>query len=158
MSASPEAMWSNSLALTVNDPADDSEILAAGVREYTITPGYEHTQLYTLDSVNREAVKRYEHDVAVEITYAKFSLEFAQEWLGGEGATATASQDSSDPMKFNLVSVTPSADGGFERTTEVTDVVFPEFPLDQASYGEFEEYSLSGTGRTVGQIEDTSGA
>lgn len=156
MSASPEAMWSNSAAITINDPAADTEILVAGIREYTVTPGYEHTQLYTLDSVNREAVKRYEHDVAVEITYAKFSMEFAQEWLGGEGATATASQDSSDPMKFNIVNVTPSEDGGFERTTEVTDVVFSEFPLDQVSYGEFEEYSLSGSGRTVGQIEDTS--
>lgn len=156
MSASPEAVWSNSAAITFNDPSDDSEILVAGVREYSFTPGYEHTDLYTLDSVHREAVKRYEHDVAVEITYAKFSMEFAQEWLGGEGATATASQDSSDPMKFNIQSVTPSADGGFERTTEITDVVFPEFPLDSASYGEFEEYSLSGSGRTVGNLEDTS--
>jgi hypothetical protein len=103
-------------------------------------------------------VKRYEHDVNVEITYAKFSLEFAQEWLGGEGSTATASQDSSDPMKFNLVNVTPSADGGFERTTEVADVVFPELPLDMISYGEFEEYSITGSGRQVSDLSDTSGA
>lgn len=158
MSTSPSAMWSGSAAITFEDPADDSEILVAGIREYTVTPGYEHTELYTLDSVNREAVKRYEHDVAVEITYANFSVEFAQEWLGGEGATATASQDSSDPMKFNIENVQPSADGGFERTTQVTDVVFPEFPLDQVSYGEFEEYSLSGSGASVGQLEDTSSA
>lgn len=157
MSATPEAMWSGAAAITLEDPADDSEILVAGIREYTVTPGYEHTELYTLDSVNREAVKRYEHNVAVEITYANFSMEFAQEWLGGEGATATSSQDSSDPMKFNIINVQESADGGFERTTEVTDVVFSEFPLDQVSYGEFEEYDLSGSGRTVGQVEDTSG-
>jgi len=158
MAATPEAMWSNSLALTVEDPAGDSEILAGGVREYSITPVYEHTNLYTIDSAFRESVKRYEHDVNVEITYAKFSVEFAQEWLGGEGATATASQDDSDPMKFNLQSVTPSEDGGFERTTKVVDVVFPEFPLDQVNYGEFEEYSLTGSGRKVDQLEDTSGA
>jgi hypothetical protein len=158
MSASPEAVWSNSGALTWEDPADDSEILFAGVREVTITPAYEHTELYTIDSAFRDAVKRYEHNVNVEITYAKFSLEFAQEWLGGEGATATASQDDSDPMKFNLENVTPSADGGFERTTEVTDVVIPELPLDSATYGEFEEYSLTGSGRTVGNLADTSGA
>jgi hypothetical protein len=103
-------------------------------------------------------VKRYEHDVNVEITYAKFSVKFAQEWLGGEGATATASQDDNDPMLFNIENVQPSEDGGFERTTSVTDVVFPEFPLDQVSYGEFEEYSLTGTGRTIGNLEDTSGA
>jgi hypothetical protein len=158
MSANPEAIWSNSAALTVEDPADDSEILFAGVREYSVTPAYEHTNLYTIDSTFREAVKRYEHDVNVEITYAKFSLEFAQEWLGGEGSTATASQDSSDPMKFNLVNVTPSADGGFERTTEVADVVFPELPLDMISYGEFEEYSITGSGRQVSDLSDTSGA
>jgi len=154
MAASPESIWSNSLALTIEDPADDSEILAGGVREYSITPAYEHTNLYTFDSTFRDAVKRYEHDVNVELTYAKFSVEFAQEWLGGEGATATASQDSSDPMKFNLDSVTPSSDNTFERTTVVEDVVFPEFPLDQANYGEFEEYSLTGSA----QLEDTSGA
>jgi len=158
MAASPESIWSNSLALTIEDPADDSEILAGGVREYSITPAYEHTNLYTFDSTFRDAVKRYEHDVNVELTYAKFSVEFAQEWLGGEGATATASQDSSDPMKFNLDSVTPSSDNTFERTTVVEDVVFPEFPLDQANYGEFEEYSLTGSGRQVSQLEDTSGA
>lgn len=153
-----EAMWSNSGALTFEDPADDSEILFAGVREVTLTPAYEHTNLYTFDSTFREAVKRYEHDVNVEITYAKFSMEFAQEWLGGEGSTATASQDSADPMKFNLERVTPSADGGFERTTAVSDVVFPELPLDDASYGEFEEYSLTGSGRQVSNLADTSGA
>jgi len=74
MSANPEAIWSNSAALTVEDPADDSEILFAGVREYSVTPAYEHTNLYTIDSTFRDAVKRYEHDVNVEITYAKFSL------------------------------------------------------------------------------------
>jgi len=158
MAASPEGIWSNSGALTFTDPSDDSEILFAGVRDVTITPAYEHTELYTIDSTFRDAVKRYEHNVNVEITYAKFSVEFAQEWLGGEGATATASQDDADPMKFNLENITPSSDGGFERTTQVTDVVFPELPLDSASYGEFEEYDLTGSGRTVGQLEDTSGA
>jgi len=158
MSVDPGAIWSNSGALTFTDPADDSEILFAGVRDITITPAYEHTNLYTIDSAFREAVKRYEHDVNVEITYAKFSLEFAQEWLGGEGSTATASQDDSDPMKFNLENVTPSSDGTFERTTSVADVVFPELPLDQATYGEFEEYSLTGSGRKVDNLADTSGA
>lgn len=155
MSAAPEAMWSNAGVITFNDPADDSEILVAGYRDMTITPGYEHTDLYTMDSTFRETVKRYEHDVTVEITYANFSIEFAQEWLGGPGATATASQDDADPMQFDVERVHTSADGGFERTTAVTGVVFPEFPLDQASYGEYEEYSLTGTGREVTNLADT---
>jgi len=158
MAATPEGIWSNSGALTFTGPSDDSEILFAGVRDISITPVYEHSKLYTIDSTFRETVKRYEHDVNVEITYAKFSVEFAQEWLGGEGSTATASQDSADPMKFSLENVTPSASGGFERTTAVADVVFPELPLDSASYGEYEEYDLTGSGRQVDQLEDTSGA
>jgi len=158
MSATPEGMWSNSLALTFTDPSDDSEILFAGVRDVSITPTYEHSELYTFDSTNRETVKRYEHNVNVEITYAKFSVEFAQEWLGGEGATATATQDSSDPMKFDLETITPSADGGFERTTAVENVVFAELPLDSATYGEFEEYDLSGSGRQISSLTDSSGA
>lgn len=153
-----EAVWSNDLVLTIEDPADDSTIVVGGIRDVQITPGYEHTDLYTIDSVNREAVKRYEHDVQVEITYAKFSFEFVQEWLGGPGATATASQDSSDPMKFNIETVTETEDGTAERTVQVTDVVFAEFPIQSATYGEFEEYDLSGSGRTIGQVEDTSGA
>ena len=158
MAASPEGIWSNSGAITFTDPADDSEILVAGVREISLIPGYEHEELFTMDSTFRETVKRYEHNVSVEITYAKFSVEFAQEWLGGAGATATASQDDADPMLFDIERITPSASGTFERTTAVTDVHFPEFPLDDASYGEYEEYSLTGTGRTVEQLEDTSGA
>lgn len=158
MSATPEGMFSNAAVLTFTDPADDSDILFAGVRDYNIGAVYEEAELYTLDSVFKEHVKRYEHDVPVEITYAKFSLEFAQQWLGGEGATATSSQDDTDPMKFDLETVTPSADGGFERTTAVEDITFPELPLDNVTYGEFEEYDISGSGRKVGSLTDTSGA
>ena len=155
MSAEPEAVWSNSRVLSVQNSADET-VPIAGIREVTITPAYEHTELYTMDSSFRESVKRYEHNVNVEITYAKFSVELAQEWLGGEGATATGSQDDSDPTLFAIEDVTPSADGGFERTTAVADVVFPEFTMVDGSYGEYEEWSLSGSGREITQLEDTS--
>jgi len=111
-----------------------------------------------MDSSFRDTVKRYEHNVNVEITYAKFSVEAAQEWLGGEGATATASQDDSDPALFSIEDVTPSADGTFERTAVVENVVFPEFPVVEGSYGEYEEWDLSGSGRQLSDFSDTSGA
>jgi hypothetical protein len=155
---SPEAMFSNEAAITITDPADDSEILFGGIRDYNVTAAYEHAELYTIDSAFRDTVKRFEHNVNVEITYAYFTLEFAQEWLGGEGATATASQDDNDPMFFNIENVHESEDGTFQRTTDVTNIVFPELPLDQISYGEYEEYSLTGSGRKIGNLEDTSGA
>lgn len=157
MSASPEAMFSNAKVLSVTNSAATSVPLA-GIREVTITPAYEHTELYTIDSTFREDVKRYEHDVNVEITYANFSLDLAQEWLGGEGQTATASQDSSDPTLFQIEDVHTSSDGGFERTVAVDDVVFPEFPVIDASYGEFEEYGLTGSGKQISDLSDTSGA
>jgi hypothetical protein len=149
-------MWSNARVLSVQNSADTS-VPIAGIREVTITPADEIQELYTMDSNFRENVKRYEHNVNVEITYAKFSLDLVQEWLGGEGSTATASQDSSDPTLFAIEDVSQSADGSFERTTAVTDVVIPEFPVIDGSYGEFEEYGITGTGRTV-EVTDTSGA
>jgi len=157
MAASPEAMWSNAKVLSVSNSADTS-VPIAGIREVTITPAYEHTELYTFDSTFREDVKRYEHNVNVEITYANFSLELAQEWLGGEGSTATASQDDADPALFQIEDVHTSADGGFERTVAVDDVVFPEFPAIDATYGEFEEYGLTGSGKQISDLSDTSGA
>jgi hypothetical protein len=151
-----DAIWSGSATLTVKTDGGTS-IPIAGLQELEIIPGYEHEELFTLDSTFRENVKRYEHNVSVDITYAKFDVTAAQEWLGGEGATATASQDTNDPELFRIEDVSESADGEYVRDTVVKKVHFPEFPILSKSYGEFEEWDLSGTGRTVGNLEDTSG-
>ena len=45
MSADPSAIWSNARTLSVP---------IAGIREVTITPAYEHTELYTMDSSFRD--------------------------------------------------------------------------------------------------------
>jgi len=154
--SSEEAIWSNARTLSVQNAADTT-VPIAGIQEVSIVPAYEHEELYTMDSSFRDTVKRYEHNVNVEITYAKFSVDAAQEWLGGEGATATASQDDSDPALFSIEDVTPSADGTFERTAVVENVVFPEFPVVEGSYGEYEEWDLSGSGRQLSDFSDTSG-
>jgi len=155
--SSEEAIWSNARTLSVQNSADET-VPIAGIQEVSIVPAYEHEELYTMDSSFRDTVKRYEHNVNVEITYAKFSVEAAQEWLGGEGATATASQDDSDPALFSIEDVTPSDKGAFERTAVVENVVFPEFPVVEGSYGEYEEWDLSGSGRQLSDLSDTSGA
>jgi len=152
-----DAIWSGAGVLTVNN-SNGTAVNIAGIQDATITPAYEHEELYTLDSVLRETVKRYEHNVNVEITYAKFDPQAAQEWLGGEGSTATASQDTNDPALFNIEDVATSADGTYERTVVADKVVFPEFPIKSASYGEYEEWDLTGSGREISQIEDTSTA
>jgi len=149
-----DAIWSGAGVLTVENSSGDT-VNIAGIQDATITPAYEHEELYTLDSTFRETVKRYEHNVNVEITYAKFDPSAVQEWLGGEGSTATASQDTNDPALFNIEDVATSADGTYERTVVADKVVFPEFPIKSASYGEYEEWDLTGSGREISQIEDT---
>lgn len=153
MSVTPETVWSNARVLTVTNTAAD-DIPIAGIREVSIMPAYEHTELYTMDSNHRENAKRYEHNVNVEITYALFSLDMVHEWLGGEGSTATASQDTSDPTLFDIEDVS-TADGQIERTSAVEDMIIPEFPVVDGSYGEFEEYGITGSGKTV-SVTDTS--
>jgi hypothetical protein len=152
-----EAIFSNVGVLTVQDDSATA-VPIAGIRDVEIIPGYETTELYTMDSTFRDAVKQYEHTVEVNITYANFDIPAAQQWLGGEGATATASQDTEDPTLFNVEFVSTSADGTFERTAVAEKVVFPTFPVVSATQDEFEEFDLSGSGRTLSQLADTSGA
>jgi len=158
MSASSEPYWLSDGVLTAQNAEDATETPVAGIRGVTITPAYETTELYTADSTFRETVKQYEHNVNVEIDYVFFNMDTAQQWLGGQGTTtATASTDTSDPMLFTVERVDPSANGDVERTTEVENVVFPEFPVVDGSQDEFEEYGLSGSGRSITNLADTSG-
>jgi hypothetical protein len=149
-----EAVFSNEGVLTVENDSGTA-VPIAGIRDVTITPGYETAELYTADSTFRDTVKQYEHSVEVEITYANFDIEAAQEWLGGEGATATASTDTNDPTLFSVEFVSQSADGSFERTAAAEKVVFPDFPVVSGTQDEFEEFDLSGTGKTVELTDST---
>jgi hypothetical protein len=150
-----EAIFSNVGVLSVEN-STGTVVPIAGIRDVEVVPGYETTELYTIDSTFRDAVKQYEHSVEVNITYANFDIPAAQEWLGGEGATATASTDTEDPTLFTVEFVSESADGTFQRTAAVTKVVFPDFPVVQASQDEFEEFELSGTGRILESLTDTT--
>ncbi len=153
------AFWFDDGALTLIEEGQTTEYQPVGLRGITITAKAEHEEFDTADSTLFEAVKRHTQRVSVEIDYAKFPLDMAQAWLaGGDGGSATATQDTSDVAQFNLTAVATSVDGTVERTIEVTDIHFPEFELLNGSENEYEEYTLSGTGRTVGQLEDTSGA
>lgn len=145
--------------LTVTNSADSSETPLAGLQGITVTPEYELQQLYTADSTFREEAKQHSHNVNVDIDYSVFDIATAKQWLGGEGTTAaTSSTDTSDPAQFKVEVVQASADGSLEKTVEVAKVIFPDFPLIDGSQGEFEEYGLSGSGRTVANLDETSGA
>jgi len=145
-------------SLTLVEQGQTEEFQPVGLQNVTVTPAYEHENLFTADSTFREDVKRHTHTVDIEIGYSKFSIEMAQTWLSGGGGTATASQDNNNVAQFNATLVSTSTDGTVERTLEVTNIDFPEPEFLNGSQGEYEEYTLSGTGETIGQLEDTSGA
>jgi len=136
----------------------ETAVAIAGLQGLTITPSWNINRYYTADSGFIESQKQSEHEVPVEIDYGKFDVEAAQEWLGGDGSTATSSTDTSDPQKYTVSAVTEADDGSFERTCVVEGVTFEEFPMVDGSRGEFEEFNLSGTGEIISQLEDTSAA
>jgi len=152
-----ESFWFNDGALTVTNNDGGTDFSIAGLKGITITPSFEMTQYYTADSTLWHVAKQYEHSVAVEIDYAFFNLEIAQQWLAGEGTTtATATADTSDPMKFNVEVVGDSSKGTWNRTVAADRVIFPELPVIDGSQDEMEEYGLSGTGREVSNLADTT--
>ncbi len=150
------AFWFDDGALTLTEEGDTTEFQPVGLRGITVTATAEHERFDTADSTLFEFVKRHTQRVDVEINYAKFPLDMAQTWLAGGGGTATATQDNSDVAQFNMKVVATSADKTVERTLEVTDIDFPEFEFLNGSENEYEEYTLSGTGKTVGNLADTS--
>jgi len=154
-----EPYYFNDGALTVTNNEDDNSIAIAGLKGVTITPSFEITNFYTADSTLRSTAKQHEHDVSVEIDYAFFDVDAATQWLGGEGTTTSSSTtDTSDPMLYDVEVVTPNADGTVVRTAAVEAVHFSEFPIVDGAEGEFEEYGLSGSGKSVTNLADTSGA
>lgn len=153
-----EAYFFDDGVLTVETDEGSEDVTVAGISEITIDPEWEIAEKYTADSGFREAVKQYEHTVAVDVGYMDFNMDAAQQWLGGDGPSATSSTDTSDPQLYTVKVVSTSVGGAIERECEVEKVVFPNFPLVDGSAGEFEEYSLSGSGRSVTSLEDISSA
>jgi hypothetical protein len=151
------AFWFDEGTITVKE-ADDTDLAIAGFQGLTVEAGFETLeQLYTADSVFVESQKQAQHRVNVEIEYSKWDADAAKYYLGG-GSSATASTDTSDPAKFNILAVSTSADGSIERTVEVENVTFENFPMVDGSQGEFEAYTLSGTGEKVTNLDTAAPA
>jgi hypothetical protein len=142
------AFWFDEGTITVEDDSG-TDLAIAGFQGLTVEAGFETLeQLYTADSVFVESQKQAQHSVSVEIEYSKWAEEAAQYWLGG-GSAETESTDTSDPALFGILAVSTSADGQVTRTVEVENVTFENFPLVDGSQGEFEVYTLTGTGERV---------
>lgn len=144
--------------LTMNNEAG-SETVVAGIKGVTVTPAAEDSQFYTADSNKIVDQIHYEHSVNVEIEFAFWDGDFAAEWLGGSGSTATSWTDTTDPELFQLATYThPSRDDSNEITLTVSNITFPEIPLIDMSEGEYVTWSLSGTGEDVTNYDVTTPA
>lgn len=148
MTAQP--YFGDTMTMTVTAPDDATDIPVAGLKGVTLMLSAEHVKLYTADSIERESVKKRELETPVEIEYAKWDEAFAQWWMAGDaGSTATSVTDTSDVSKFTIDGTVTSADGTTTLQATVQDVFFEEFPLWDASEGEFISQNISGEGRTV---------
>lgn len=125
-------------------------LTVGGFRGVNIVPGVEVDDLYTGDSVEREASKQRQLGVLVEATLVKLDVGFAQRWLGGTGGAATSFVDDTDPAMFQVTAEVTPEGGGTNKKAVVDDVRFPEFPLfADISYDGWEETQLSGEGKNV---------
>lgn len=138
--------------------ADGTAVALAGLTEVTIVPSVSIEQLYTGDTIKIEEQMQHGFEVGVDLTVRKWDEDMAQEWLGGEGASATSMADTSQPQKFTITGTLWNIGGTKQLTVEVTGVTFEEFPLADLQMGEFQEISLSGTGEDISQFADTTPA
>lgn len=130
--------------------SDGTDLNAGELRGVTITPGFEHDEWYSADSVERGPVVRRNFSVAVEATIGAFDVSMIQAYLGGSGSTSTGLVDSSDPALFQVTGAVTPDGGGSDLQAVVDGVFFPELPVfSDVSHDAWVEESISGTGKNV---------
>lgn len=153
---STDPYWFSDFATLELEKSGGTTDYAAGIKGATIEAEYQTLErLYTADSTQIEAQKQAEAHVPVELNYVKFDPEFAKEWLGGSGSSATSLTDTSDPQKYKLTGDFDNADGSTQINIEVTGITFPNIPLLDGSQDEFVEWSLSGSGENIPTFDTT---
>ena len=147
-----KAYFGDSMTLSVDDP-DAGAVPVAGLQSVSVSLSAEHVELFTADSIKREAVKKRELSIPVEIEYAKFDETFAQWWMGVSSASATI-EDTSDVALFSIDGELTSSDGATTLEVSVDDVYFEEMPIWESEEGEFVSQNLSGTGKDVSNFDE----
>lgn len=129
-------------AVPVNTPV-------ASLQQVTITPSFNHVELYSADSVKRGDVKRNQFSVNVTIGVSAWDVVLLTEWLGGNGAAASTPTDTTNPTRFTITGgVTPSG-GGADLEATVTGVTFNEMPVMDAQTDNFVQKNLTGDGADI---------
>jgi len=135
--------------------SDGTPVVAAGVKDVTITGSGEHTNLFTAQSVKRQEVKRSEVTFDVEFTIVEFNNELAAYWLSGGDETVDPSTspvslaDTTDVAKFDATVEQDSTDGNATLKADISGMDIPEIPILELAEGEFNEHSYSGTADDV---------
>lgn len=132
-----------------------SEEFVAGIQSATITPNFEYTDLYTADSIMREAAMRSNAEVTVDVSYSLFNVELIRANIGSPGTKSSTIEDSSQvplfEMKFEI-----DSEGGDRTLGPVTveDMRFDDDPpLFDGSQGEWSEWSGTMIGANVTGID-----
>ena len=126
----------------------------AGIQGVTLVPNVSIEQLYTGDSIKIEEQQQHEAAVDVGIEYALWDAEASvvQQWLGGEGSTATSWTDTNDPQKFQISATWGSVGGDRTLDMTVTGITFEEMPVIDTEMGEYVSRDLSGTGEGIENV------
>lgn len=142
-----EPYYGDSMTLTATDP-QSGDVPVAGLQSVSVMLSADHVELFTADSIKREAVKKRELSIPIEVEYAKFDKTFAEWWMGVTSAGSSIS-DTSDVALFSIDGTITSSDGSTTLEITVDDVYFEEMPIWESTEGEFISQSLSGTGSDV---------
>lgn len=148
--------FSDDATLTVEDNAGSpSTIPVASLKGLTIELTADHVELFSGDSIEREAVKKRQAEVPVEISVAAFDVTLMQGWMAGDSTTtATSLTDTSDVAEYRVKGTFAPVDStGNTIECQVTGVYFESMPLFDSAEGEYIVKDLSGTGKTISNLD-----
>jgi len=148
--------WLNDYETLELTPSGGSTDTVAGINSVALEAEYGTLEeLYTADSTKRANVKQAQAGVPVSVEHMFFDGSFVEEWLGGEGSTATSLSDTSDPALFDLTGNFRNDDGTKQIDVEITDIYFENIPMFDASMDEFVAWGLEGRGADITNFEVT---
>ena len=143
------SVWFDSASLSVDEATGDTSVTVAGLQGIEVSGQVAIERLYTGDSIKIDSQQQHEFQVPVSVEYSLWADDFAKEWLGGEGSSASSLTDTSDPQKFNINALEFDDRTGQTYSLSVDNITFEEMPIFQGSRGEFISWDLDGVGEDI---------
>lgn len=144
-----ENYFGDSMTATVDtEDATPVSVPVGSLKQVNIAVEAEHIELDSADTILREDVAKRNFSVSVTVGIAAFDPVLIQEWLGGDGTAATSPTDDNSVATFDIVGTVTSSDGT-TTTATVDSVYFPNLPVFNAQEGQWIQWDLQGTGKTI---------